>query len=207
MDYIIQLLSRLFDDQQTVRVAFIVMIALSVFVVGTVAMILGMSASDPVRRRLRNLRDGKTAQPKDTDSFAKILQAASPYILPKVGWERSRLTARLVHAGYRGPNALTVFFATKILLGVLLPVVALFCTRWFPEFSLLQVFLAVGVAGFVGMTLPNMFLDYRFRKRIRLLRNAFPDALDLLVVCVEAGLRREPHRQSHRVARSERRRR
>ncbi len=161
MDYIIQLLSRLFDDQQTVRVAFIVMIGLSVFVVGTVVMILAMSASDPVRRRLRKLRDDKTVQPKDTDSFAKILQAASPYILPKVGWERSRLTARLVHAGYRGPNALTVFFATKILLGVLFPVVALFCARWFPEFSLFQVFLAAGVAG------PRGIRPCRLKRRAR----------------------------------------
>jgi len=167
---------------------FVAMIGIAVFVLGMVAMILAMSASDPVRRRLRSMRVDKTVQPRDTESFAKILQATSPYILPKVGWERSRLSARLVHAGYRGPNALTVFFATKILLGVLFPIVALFCTRWFPDLSLLQVLLAVGVAGFVGMTLPNVFLDYRFSKRTRLLRNAFPDALDLLVVCVEAGL-------------------
>jgi tight adherence protein C len=188
MEYIIQLLGRLTDDQQTVRVLFIGMIGTAVFVLGTVAMILGMSASDPVRRRLRSLRDNKTVQPRGAESFAKILQAASPYILPKPGWERSRLTARLVHAGYRGPNALSVFFATKILFGVSFPIVALFCARWFPDFSLLQIFLAAGVASFVGMTLPNVFLDYRFNKRTRLLRNAFPDALDLLVVCVEAGL-------------------
>ncbi len=188
MEYIVQLLNRLFDDQQTVSMVFVGMIGFAVFVLGTVAMILGMSASDPVRRRLRSLRDHKTAQPRDTESFAKILQAAAPYVLPKAGWERSRLGASLIHAGYRGPNALTVFFATKILLGVLFPIVALFCARWFPDLSLLQVFLAVGVAGFVGMTLPNVFLDRQFKKRIRLLRNAFPDALDLLVVCVEAGL-------------------
>ncbi len=188
MDYIVQLLNRLFDDQQTVSMVFVGMVGFAVFVLGTVAMILALSASDPVRRRLRALRGDKTVRTRDTESFARILQAAAPYVLPKPGWERSRLGASLIHAGYRGPNALTVFFATKILLGVSFPVVALFGARWFPELSLLKVFLAVGVAGFVGMTLPNVFLDHQFKKRIRLLRNAFPDALDLLVVCVEAGL-------------------
>jgi len=188
MEQILQLLSGLSDDQQVVRLLFVGMIGIAVFALGMVAMILAMTASDPVRRRLRHLRDDRTNRPKEPESFAKILQAASPYILPKAGWERSRISAKLVHAGFRGPNALTVFFATKILLGILFPILAVFCVRWFPNLTLLQVLFAIGVSSFVGMTLPNVFLNYRFNKRVRLLRNAFPDALDLLVVCVEAGL-------------------
>ncbi len=88
MEYIVQLLNRLFDDPQTVSMVFVGMIGFAVFVLGTVAMILAMSASDPVRRRLRGLRDDKTVQPRDTESFARILRTASPYILPKAGWEQ-----------------------------------------------------------------------------------------------------------------------
>ena len=47
---------------------------------------------------------------------------------------------------------------------------------------------AVVAASFIGLMAPNMFLDHAVAKRKKLLRNGFPDALDLLVVCVESGL-------------------
>ena len=41
---------------------------------------------------------------------------------------------------------------------------------------------------FIGVRLPDMVLDYQRQQRIKRLRNGLPDALDLLVVCVESGL-------------------
>ncbi|NBW90839.1 MAG: type II secretion system F family protein, partial [Gammaproteobacteria bacterium] len=51
-----------------------------------------------------------------------------------------------------------------------------------------QVVFLAGCAAFLGLILPNQWLEKRVERRQKRLRDAFPDALDLLVICVEAGL-------------------
>ncbi len=68
------------------------------------------------------------------------------------------------------------------------PLEPLLATRWFPDLSTTQVLLWVAGASSIGLILPNIILDRQEQKRVRALRNGFPDALDLFVVCVEAGL-------------------
>lgn len=188
MEYVIELLNSLIDDQEMVRLVFVIMIAMAVCVMVAAIMFVAVGASDPVRRRLRQLVGHKRKQASSAEGFAKAITFASPYILPKEGWEKSRIKAKLVHAGCRAPTALTVLYGTKSLLGLLLPAVVLVAASWFPQFTTLQVLFAAGLASFIGMIIPNAVLNHLFEKRMRLLHNAFPDALDMLVVCVEAGL-------------------
>jgi tight adherence protein C len=89
----------------------------------------------------------------------------------------------MVRAGYRSPEAMMAVRGFKILVPVAL-VAAVFFTRVYT----FNPFLVFGMAAVAGYLLPDMWLTWRVRARQRLLRRALPDGLDLLVICVEAGL-------------------
>jgi tight adherence protein C len=97
------------------------------------------------------------------------------------------MTQKLARAGFRSPQALQVFYLTKSLLVVALPMLVLVGWRWFPEIEGSTMTYALCASG-IGLLGPNYVLRTLIGKRLKNLRNGFPDALDLLVVCVESGL-------------------
>jgi tight adherence protein C len=102
--------------------------------------------------------------------------------VPKSPKELGTLRLRLVQAGYRGEEALTVFFGIRIAFALVL--FALFGT------SIVQrpnIGLALGAFG-LGYILPGMVLARMAKRRAHRIRLSLADALDLLVVSVEAGL-------------------
>jgi tight adherence protein C len=101
---------------------------------------------------------------------------------PKPSRELGKLKERLIFAGYRGPEALTVFFGIRLGLAITLFVIG--TSPFVPRSSLLA-----GLAGAVlGYLLPSMALGRMAQRRQHRIRLSLPDALDLLVVSVEAGL-------------------
>ena len=64
----------------------------------------------------------------------------------------------------------------------------LLAARWFPGLTTAKLLLYMAMAAGAGVLLPSNVLDRLVERRLRRLRHGFPDALDLLVVCVEAGL-------------------
>ncbi|WP_157994430.1 type II secretion system F family protein [Peristeroidobacter agariperforans] len=94
----------------------------------------------------------------------------------------------LVHAGYRSANARTLYYGTKALAITILPLTVLLASPLFPKISTNQLMLMAGGAGYLGWIVCSAWLDRQVAKRQRALRAGFPDALDLLVVCVESGL-------------------
>jgi tight adherence protein C len=108
--------------------------------------------------------------------------------MPKAAEELNATTKRLSYAGHRGPNALQTFYGIKALLTIALPFGVLVASRWLPEHTSFELmFYGLGAAA-LGLTLPGYVLDKMVQKQMTKLRRAFPDALDLLVVCVESGL-------------------
>ncbi len=108
-------------------------------------------------------------------------------ILPRSPKEVNAMERRLIRAGYRGPGALKTFYGAKVFLGLLLPaVMALLATQSnaVGEHKLLAI-AAAAAAGFLG---PNEFLRTKIKRRQRKIRRGLPNALDLMVVCVESGL-------------------
>jgi tight adherence protein C len=71
---------------------------------------------------------------------------------------------------------------------ILLPGSVLFIATLFPHFTIRQVVFALMLTAFLAVTLPDAALENMARRRMRKIRDGFPDALDLLVVCTEAGL-------------------
>jgi tight adherence protein C len=168
--------------------------------------ILGRWLPDPGRERLAHL-DAQNADP-NADPTAQATQASvwqrtyarlssallwlGPWtagLSGRDGETLSPLRLRFGHAGWRSPAALQIYFISKTLLTVLLAAIgwSVLNTQGWPANTLLRLALVVAAAA-VGYYLPDAVLRLRIQRRQRALLHAFPDALDLLRLCVQAGL-------------------
>jgi tight adherence protein C len=105
-------------------------------------------------------------------------------ILPPPSTDKANRTQLLmIRAGYRSPEALLAMRGTKIIVPI-----ATLAGVYFSGLYHINAFFIPVVALALGYLLPDMWLTWRVSVRQRKLRRALPDALDLLVICVEAGL-------------------
>jgi tight adherence protein C len=96
---------------------------------------------------------------------------------------------KFLRAGLRGTNVATVFWGTKVLLAVTFPMAFLIVVAvLFQVLDSKHVLLGTAFFVLLGMALPDFWLRIKTSRRKERLEKAFPDALDLLVVCVEAGM-------------------
>jgi tight adherence protein C len=101
----------------------------------------------------------------------------------------SGMRIKFLRAGLRGENLAAVFWGTKILLAVGMAVCTLVVRMKMLAGLNLQATLAAGLyLAFFGFYLPDIWLRIRTARRRKKIFNGLPDALDLLVVCVEAGM-------------------
>lgn len=144
---------------------------------------------DPARRRLDQIAMSGGAAPAANlgQRFARALRPVERFVLPQ-GAEREGTQQRLQFAGYRSPSAVSTFYGVKLALSAALLLGWLFASHFLSNLSGARVVFFGVAASFLGMLLPGMWLDRAVAKRHKLLRNGFPDALDLLTVCVESGL-------------------
>jgi tight adherence protein C len=109
--------------------------------------------------------------------------------VPEEGWEKSALRTRFMNAGWRNPAASGLYFASKSALALALPAVAGIALAFLPAArsgTKMLFLLLLAAAG--GYYLPNVVLARIAQRRKREIFETIPDALDLLTVCVEAGL-------------------
>lgn len=104
---------------------------------------------------------------------------------PSVWAQNASIQEQLVHAGHDSPIAPSVYSVARVACLILFPVIALILV---PGGSILQAFVIGVSAAFVGLIVPVGYLMRAVRKRRERIRRSLPDALDLLVVCVEAGI-------------------
>ena len=140
--------------------------------------------------RLQKL-SGKTGSGTEVESVAELARQALPHVgaplMPRDQGERTRLQARLTQAGLYSRQALVVFLGVKMLL-MAVPVLGglLASVLGFVDLQLgLVIGGLLGIAGLIG---PSFWLDRRKAARQSSLRRALPDALDVLVICLEGGL-------------------
>ncbi len=171
---------------------------LLVFFSVSAAVFIVMSAlsrrSDPVLRRLKqvnnlsgNLQDQflsmKEAERKGLDpKLAKFLSEMAPYIKP----DDSTTKKKLIKAGYRHESGVRIFYGIK----------AMFAIALFFLYAALgvisnpgprSVLIALFMAG-VGYFIPSLILSMKIKRRQAAINGGLPDALDFMVICVEAGL-------------------
>ena len=160
----------------------------SVFMLTLGLSMLFIAATDPVRRRLGHLAGEIEPQHKAIARMLHALEPVNRYLLPTQERERGHMERKLSFAGFRSPNALPLFYSIKTALAVLLLGVVLVASLWLPQLSTGQMLFLAALAAFIGLVLPNLVLEHLVKRRQKRLHDAFPDALDMLVVCVEAGL-------------------
>ncbi|MDH3588478.1 MAG: type II secretion system F family protein [Gammaproteobacteria bacterium] len=187
MEYLLGILRGSLQDEFQVRVVFVGLVALAFLGIGLSLSMLAASAASPLRRRLHIGKGGRTKKAA-TNRFAKTIEPVSHYILPSKEKERSHVREQLVHAGYRSQSAMTVYYSIKLLMAMILPLLVLASAPFFPQLDASVIIFFTAAASFIGVMGPNIYLHNKVEKRQRALRHGFPDALDLLVVCVEAGL-------------------
>jgi tight adherence protein C len=165
------------------------MLPLLAFVFGTALVIAAAYAMMPARsaaidRRLDELTFGREPEVEEKPRFQSVvgmlkrLGEKAPHS-PK---EMGNLRLRLVQAGYRRDEALTIFFGIRV--ACALGLFALFATS---ILSKPNIIFALGGLG-LGYILPGMVLARKAKRRAHRIRLSLADMLDLLVVSVEAGL-------------------
>lgn len=102
--------------------------------------------------------------------------------------QRTEIAQRLVSAGFRSQQALVTVVALALLSGIIfLVMVMTFVCPWLSEYSSYSILLCL-LAFYIGTLLPRIVLDRLVLRRQRLVQLGLPDALDLLVICTNAGL-------------------
>jgi tight adherence protein C len=145
--------------------------------------------------RLRNLRSAAGADPTshdpNADRFQKMLEDAAPQLaeklMPQNETQQSEMKLRLAHAGYRGENAVAKYLVIQFtsLVGAMILGTPVFYLKY--GFTTDFYLYTLSFAG-LFFYLPSLFIWWRTRGRQEQIFLGLPDALDLLVVCVEAGL-------------------
>ena len=127
--------------------------------------------------------------PKPFSRLAGFLKPFARLVKPTGGEDLSRLNRSLIHAGYRTENAVEIFLGVKLLLPPLAIIglwqinIHLAAPMEFPA-DLACAMIGCAFTFFA----PNIWLSGRIQERQKLIEESLPDAMDLMVTCVEAGL-------------------
>jgi tight adherence protein C len=146
------------------------------------------SRLDMMNSSMRKVADAKDSR---KEMFSRVLEQASPavakHLQPKNEAEVSKLKSRLAEAGFRTEGASGIFLTVKVMVaigGLFLAGGTTALTMGLGSAVMLRAVLGGGIAFF----LPEMALDFMRSRRKKQITLGLPDALDLLVVSVEAGL-------------------
>lgn len=101
--------------------------------------------------------------------------------------DSSRVRGLLIQAGYRHPKGTAIYFGLRVLLAVLLPLPYLLFSAYEGQVSSggISILFLISALGFY---LPHFLLGFQTKRRQDRIERALPDVLDLLIVCMEAGL-------------------
>lgn len=180
-----------------------VMIAVLVGVVGIMIMLLGaiywfiQERNDPLRKLatasaavVEAEGSKRIKSRKPTKSRAAFLESYAQMLEPQERGEMEDARLEMIRAGFYNEDAVRIFSFAKLAggLGGLALGFVLYNLFTDPEEpSMQQMLMMIGLPGMVGYFLPKMHANSKRQKRIDQIAMGFPDALDMMLVCVEAG--------------------
>lgn len=139
----------------------------------------GEQAADPLREAIGSA----------THRLLELLERVGRATKPTDEAEYSRLRHALVTAGWRGPLAPILFSGARFLGVLVLPVgFYLFRPDSLRALPMTATLLGIAVMALIGLYGPNLWLRRSIAGRKERIQQGLPDALDLMVVCIEAGL-------------------
>jgi tight adherence protein C len=173
------------------------LIAIAVFGVVGAIMYLVLApkapiAEDMIQRRLETISGPRTAAAPvrlyDSEDETFWERVADFFFGSKeIPENLSRAGTRLHQAGYRGARAIRIYWGLRIFLALALTLTGLLLS-FSMNASLQDVLPLGGAAGALGYMLPYLTVFRKAKSRVLAMREALPDTLDLIVVCVEAGM-------------------
>ena len=180
------------------RIAMMVLLFVAV-----AAVAFGLTALFGERREVRERLAGSSAPGDAGDvlpnaglrvhdargAWVSLVTAIEKAGIPLVDTKDATIRSRLVAAGYKQEYAPRVYSLVRLILVIGLPL-ATFALLWASGSSpsLTKLYFIGAIAALLGLYLPNIWVRARADRRQREIINGFPDALDLMLVCVEAGL-------------------
>jgi tight adherence protein C len=180
----------------TIQIIYLALIFIAVF--GVAFVILTQINTKTLQDRLQIVKAGGAVESefdqksKISPWVGRIIELTKPVAklsVPKEGWENSQLRIRFMNAGYRSDTAPMVFFMAKTVLTFLLPAIfILYVMISGADYAADMLLLFIITSAGLGYFLPNIFLERRIAYRKREILDSFPDAMDLIIVCVESGL-------------------
>ena len=156
-------------------------VSLVAYAVGAIV----LSRTSPEQRRLRQM--GAATSSGVVLEGSLLADNVSPQLrrlsklVPKSPKDMSLLRRRLTAAGYGSMRSVILFSAARIALPVMVALVVI------SVFGLRRGALAAVLGAGLGFMVPDFWLGRATKQRQKLIRNGLPDALDLLIVCLEAG--------------------
>jgi tight adherence protein C len=173
------------------------LIAIAVFgVVGAIMYVVlaprAPIAEDVIQRRLETISGPRTASGPvrlyDNEEETLWERVATFFIGSKeIPDKLSKAGTKLHQAGYRGARAIRIYWGLRIFLGLALGLTGLILAVLVSA-SMQDVLLLTGAAGGLGYMLPYLTVFRKAKARVLAMREALPDTLDLIVICVEAGM-------------------
>ncbi len=149
---------------------------------------------DPLKKLQRNLERERTRTPKKErlrqSGRNEQLEKFATFLEPKDADELSAIQLKLTQAGYHSRDAVRLFHFAQFALGMIglvLGVFYVFVLNAGTEFTGQQLAMYVVGPGAVGYLLPKYWVTRRVEARKEAITCGFPDALDMMLVCVEAG--------------------
>ena len=161
-------------------------VALTVSVVGMRLWVRPKEAIERVTGATATAATDEMAPAHPSLVFHELVQRIGSF-LPASPKDVGVVQRRMLRAGVRNPNAIKLLYGAKASLAALFPLIMLLLVSN-SDADPSRKFMAVAAAGVLGFFTPNEYLKILARRRQKQIRRGLPNALDLLVVCVESGL-------------------
>ncbi len=152
---------------------------------------------DGVQKRLRIapvsdvLRTEVKETPKKAETILsdKTLKKAQEFYAKGDPENVARLRARLIQAGYMDPKVPGYFFVARIVL-LIFSFLTIFSVVniYYSDMAAMQRWTLIAVVAGIGYFAPNIWLAQQVRAKVREYKNGFPDFMDLMIVCADAGM-------------------
>lgn len=175
---------------------FAALLALFAVVGGfSLILLLATSRRAGVRAELRSIASEGGKRAVDTlrghrdDQWTRLVDRIEKAGLNLSDTKAGQLRQKMVAAGFDSPAAPRVYTLVRLLLVIVLPVgfVALSLLSG-SEISYLKLYIIGSITALFGLYVPALFVQAKIDRRREAIVNGFPDSLDLMLVCVEAGL-------------------
>ena len=183
----------LFGDEASIMVTVLVFLASATMAFSIMAV---LRVRGSVRRRAAGITavgmdpaDARSLRGSSRKAAQKLIDYTTRHYSADHSKDMKILRQRLVRAGIFDPSGVAYFFIARTGLAIGLAVAVFFFSPLTQGTS--AFWMAMGVAGLVGYVGPSLYLDRRIASRREEHRAGFPDFMDLLVVCADAGLSME----------------